>query len=681
MNNITKITIFIAAVSVAVFALQDNQSLDTGASVGAPTMSPAYADSTTSTSSSAAAGSIHGPTLTTVDSSPQVTIVAVGAEPVATAQSAATDEPANEQERKEQIARSKMSGPVAALAAIGGPTPTEIIVSYANRPELIEDQRIEKLGGEIVRHYEILELLAIRIPADALVELAIDEKVEHVSLDEVVRTSSTVSKVVADFPVYPSGNASYDGDNVRVAILDSGVAPHTDLSRSVWQYSFLDGNFTKAVIDDGEIDREDTDPRTDYFGHGTHVAGIIAGNGYGSGGDYAGPASGADIISLQVLDENGAGQTSDVMAALEWLLKYGDDLDIRVANLSLGKPITESNTTDPLVMAVERVWDAGIVVTVAAGNFGREGYFSTTSPGNSRKVITVGSLTDNGTGDDFSDDYASTYSSKGPTAEDHVMKPDLVAPGNQIIAATPYASTLADLLPSNQVSCTNATECKTGYLELSGTSMSTAFVSSAAALMLQKDPSLTPATVKARLMRSARKMNESPIVAGAGLLDIDAAMNDNGIVSGQALSPLMTFDAATGGTLIQDTAILWGDDLWGAGYLWTDGGVTANGYLWTDGGGISANGYLWTDGGVDANGYLWTDGGVFANGYLWTDGGVAAFGYLWTDGVNASGYLWTDGGGVDSKGYIWTDGGVNALSLYDFSSATPALNDDEPTSN
>jgi serine protease AprX len=644
-------------------------------------MSPAYADSTTSTSSSAAAGSIQGPTLTTVDSSPQVTIVAVGAEPVATTQSAATDEPANEQERKEQIARSKMSGPVAALAAIGGPTPAEIIVSYANRPELIEDQRIEKLGGEIVRHYEILELLAIRIPADALVELAIDEKVEHVSLDEVVRTSSTVSKVVADFPVYPSGNASYDGDNVRVAILDSGVAPHTDLSRSVWQYSFLDGNFTKAVIDDGEIDREDTDPRTDYFGHGTHVAGIIAGNGYGSGGDYAGPASGADIISLQVLDENGAGQTSDVMAALEWLLKYGDDLDIRVANLSLGKPITESNTTDPLVMAVERVWDAGIVVTVAAGNFGREGYFSTTSPGNSRKVITVGSLTDNGTGDDFSDDYASTYSSKGPTAEDHVMKPDLVAPGNQIIAATPYASTLADLLPSNKVSCTNATECKTGYLELSGTSMSTAFVSSAAALMLQKDPSLTPATVKARLMRSARKMNESPIVAGAGLLDIDAAMNDNGIVSGQALSPLMTFDAATGGTLIQDTAILWGDDLWGAGYLWTDGGVTANGYLWTDGGGISANGYLWTDGGVDANGYLWTDGGVFANGYLWTDGGVAAFGYLWTDGVNASGYLWTDGGGVDSKGYIWTDGGVNALSLYDFSSATPALNDDEPTSN
>jgi serine protease AprX len=680
MNKLTKLSIAIAAVSVAVFALQDDQSNDTGVSVGTPELS-AYADSPTSTSPDIAAASIQGPTLTTVDSSTPFTAVVVGTgvDTVASATPVTTDESRSERERKEQIARSKMSGPVAALAAAGGPTPTEIIVSYADRPELIEDERIEKLGGEIVRHYEIFELLAIRIPADALVELAIDEAVEHVSLDEAVRSTSTVSKIAADFPVYPSGNASYDGDSVRVAILDSGVAPHTDLSSSVWQYSFLDDNFTKAVIDDGEIDREDTDPRTDYYGHGTHVAGIIAGNGYSSNGDYTGPATSVDIISLQVLDENGLGQTSDVMAALEWLLKYGDNLDIRVANLSLGKPITESNTTDPLVQAVERVWDAGIVVTVAAGNYGREGYFSTTSPGNSRKVITVGSLTDNGTGGDFSDDYVSTYSSKGPTAADHVMKPDLVAPGNQIIAATPYASTLADLLPGNKVSCTNALECKRGYLELSGTSMATAFVSGAAALMLQKDPSLSPATVKARLMRSARKLGESPIVAGAGLLDIDAAMNDNGIVSGQALSPLMAFDSATGGTLIQDTATLWGDDLWGAGYLWTDGGVTANGYLWTDGG-ISASGYLWTDGGVNANGYIWTDGGVFANGYLWTDGGVAAFGYLWTDGVNASGYLWTDGG-LKSNGYLWTDGGVNALALYDFSSATPALHDDEPTSN
>lgn len=590
---------------------------------------------------------------------------------VASTQSATAAEAGEEQERKERTARSKMSGPVAALAMAGGPTPTEIIVSYADRPDLLEDKRIEKLGGEIVRHYEILELLAIRIPAEALIELAIEDSVDHVSMDAMVRTTSTVSKVAANDPVYPSGNAAYHANNVKVAVLDSGVASHPDLRYSTVQFSFLDGHFPEPELEDGEIDVNDTDGLGDDFGHGTHVAGIIGGSGKYSSGDYSGPANRARIISLQVLDENGYGQTSDVMAALEWLMKYGPYLDIRVANLSLGKPITESNTTDPLVRAVEEVWRRGIVVTVAAGNFGREGYFSTTSPGNSRKVITVGSLTDNGTGE-FSDDYASTYSSKGPTAADHVIKPDLVAPGNRLIAATPMTSTLASLLPNNKVDCTASSQCEYNYLELSGTSMATGMVSAAAALMIQKDPSLTPATVKARLMRSARKLGESPIVAGAGLLDIDAAMNETGIVNGDALSPLMAFDEESGGTLIQDTATLWGDEIWGAGYLWTNGGINANGYLWTDGG-VNANGYLWTDGGVNANGYIWTDGGVFANGYLWTDGGVAAFGYLWTDGVNANGYLWTDG--VNANGYLWTDG-VNANALYDLYSDNPALNDD-----
>ena len=542
MNNITKLSIFIATVSVAVFALHDVDTIDIAAS-GGGNASSAYADPTTSMTSFATVDSIGGYVLTTVESPTPFIATAAGVDAVTSAQSVkavASDKPREEQERKERIARSKMSGPVAALAAVGGPTPTEIIVSYAEHPELMEDDRIAKLGGEIVRHYEVLELLAIRIPADALVDLAIEDSVEHVSLDEAVRTSSIASKEAANEPVYPSANTSYDGHGVRVALLDSGVAEHMDLSNSITQFNFLDGQYPSQSVKFA-MNGLSADPRIDYFGHGTHLAGIIAGNGHNSSGDFDGPASGASIVSLRVLDENGYGQTSDVMAALDWLIQYGHALNIGVVNLSLGKPITESNTTDPLVLAVEQVWDSGIVVAVAAGNFGREGYFSTTSPGNSRKVITVGSLTDNGTGGDFSDDYASTYSSKGPTAGDHVMKPDLVAPGNQIIAATPHASTLAKLLPGNKVACTIAIECNRNYLELSGTSMATGFVSGAAALMLQKDPSLTPATVKARLMRSARNLYESPIVAGAGLLDVDAAMNENGIVSGQALSPLMAF--------------------------------------------------------------------------------------------------------------------------------------------
>ena len=111
---------------------------------------------------------------------------------------------------------------------------------------------------------------------------------------------------------------------------------------------------------------------------------------------------------------------------------------IRVVNMSLGKALEESADTDPLVQAVEAVWDAGVVVVVSAGNFGTAGHFTVTSPANSPKVITVGSVTDSGTGDDYTDDYPSSYSSRGPTAYDHYVKPDLLAPGNR------WVSTMSD---------------------------------------------------------------------------------------------------------------------------------------------------------------------------------------------------------------------------------------------
>ena len=196
----------------------------------------------------------------------------------------------------------------------------------------------------------------------------------------------------------------------------------------------------------------------------------------------------------------------DVIAALDWILVNGASHGIQVVNLSLGKAVEESVVYDPLVKAAEAVWDAGFVVVASAGNYGRDGHFTITSPGNSRKVITVGSLTDNGTGDDFSDDYASTYSSRGPTVVDHVVKPDLVAPGNRLVAALSGSSKLAALLPGNVVACSATEGCADDYIALSGTSMATPVVAASAALMLQKDPTLSPATIKARLMRSAAKV-------------------------------------------------------------------------------------------------------------------------------------------------------------------------------
>ena len=515
--------------------------------------------------------------------------------------------------------RDKMSAPVAALLAGGAVGDAELVVRYDQRPELFDDARVAELGGEVVRSYEHLDMRAIRLPVAALESLASEDNVDWLSLDDEMSATSVSSRAAANLPSGKTGNAVYGGLNVGIAVLDTGVSSHADLSKDIVQYSFLNGAYPTPTVKGNAIAAYNADSRYDGFGHGTHVAGLLSGNGANSGLDYVGAARSAKLLSLQVLDANGGGSMSDVMAALDWLLTYGKYFDIRVVNLSLGKGISESNATDPLVLAVERLWDAGMVVVVAAGNEGYEGSMTVTSPGNSRKVITVGSITDNDTGTDHSDDYVSSFSSQGPTIGDYVLKPDLLAPGNRLVGAVAKSSTLAKALKKRLKACKK--DCgEDVYLEMSGTSMAAPMVSAAAALMLDKDPTLSPATVKARLMRSAHKISADPTEAGAGLLDVEAAMDDSGVVSSQALSPLMVFDYEVGGVLIEDTAVLWGDDTWSSAYLFSGGVNWTSGATYTDENGVTAKGYMWTDGGVNAKGYMWTDGGVSAKGYMWTDG-------------------------------------------------------------
>src|SRR6185437_11258632 len=191
---------------------------------------------------------------------------------------------------------------------------------------------------------------------------------------------------------------------------------------------------------------------TDLYGHGTHVAGILAGNGRDSATGYAqqyvGLAPKANIINLRVLDKNGAGSDSAVIAAIQRAIDLKNTYNIRIINLSLGRPVYESAGQDPLCQAVEAAWKAGIVVVVAAGNSGRDnsggtdGYATIQSPGNDPLVITVGATKTNGTATRL-DDYVASYSSKGPTLLDHVVKPDLVAPGNRIVSLLAPSSYLA----------------------------------------------------------------------------------------------------------------------------------------------------------------------------------------------------------------------------------------------
>ncbi|MEM9173416.1 MAG: S8 family serine peptidase, partial [Pseudomonadota bacterium] len=273
-------------------------------------------------------------------------------------------------------------------------------------------------------------------------------------------------------------------------------------------------------------------------------------------------------------------------------------------------------TTDPMVAAVDRLWDAGFVVVVAAGNSGLWGNMTINSPGNSRKAITVGSISDRGTGHNFSDDRRSSFSSRGPSAGDHVLKPDLMAPGNRVVAAVDGNSQLARWLWWRKRACDRY--CAGTYLEMSGTSMAAPMVAAAAALMLEKEPHLSPDTIKARLMRSARRVNDDLTSVGAGTLDIMAAMTQTGVMHRPALSPLVQ-QSTSGALLIESTAALWGHPHWSNASLYhgSSSWNAAGGNTGTISG-VSANGYLWTDETVSARGYLWTDE-VFARGYLWTD--------------------------------------------------------------
>src|SRR5207302_9463160 len=213
-----------------------------------------------------------------------------------------------------------------------------------------------------------------------------------------------------------------DGTGVGVAIIDSGVFNHDDLqkssglgSRVVYSESFIPG-----------------DPSTnDAYGHGTHVAGIVAGNGHDSASgyptQYLGVAPNANIINLRVLDANGSGTDSQVIAAIQRAIQLKSTYNIRVINLSLGRSVYESYTLDPVCQAVEAAWKSGIVVVVAAGNagrnndYGRLGYATIQAPGNDHNVITVGAPKPNGTLQ-RRDDRVASFSSKGPTRLDHVVK-------------------------------------------------------------------------------------------------------------------------------------------------------------------------------------------------------------------------------------------------------------------
>ena len=301
--------------------------------------------------------------------------------------------------------------------------------------------------------------------------------------------------------------------NLSVAIIDSGIQPHIDLplSRVRAFKDFVGGAQTPV----------------DPCGHGTHVAGVIAGNGRSSDGLYAGFAPTVDIVSLRVLGDDCSGSTSDVIDALEWIGRNHELYNIKVVNLSLGHAVLESIHTDPLVQAVERLSRKGIAVVTAAGNRGinpatnRAGYGGAGVPCNAPSSICVGSL-DTFASTQLDDDRVSESSSRGPTRFDLLAKPDLVAPGVDIVSLASPGSRLFREFPDLQVAGSTG---EPQYFVLSGSSMASPAVAAAAALLLQENPGLTANTLKLALQFTARLVPLTDVLTqGAGALNVPGAL-------------------------------------------------------------------------------------------------------------------------------------------------------------
>jgi serine protease AprX len=327
---------------------------------------------------------------------------------------------------------------------------------------------------------------------------------------------------------------------------------------------------------------------------------------------FKGIAPNANLINLRVLDQNGQGTDSGVISAIQVAISFQSKYHIRVINLSLGRQVFESYTQDPLCQAVEAAWKKGIVVVAAAGNYGRdnsmgtEGYATITSPGNDPYVITVGAMKTEGS-PVRSNSLIASYSSKGPTLLDHVVKPDIVAPGNRVVSlygygfvnpnpAGPYYvyEALPQAYPQNLVLYNyyqptgNAWSYSNDYYTLSGTSMATPVVSGAAALLVQAQPKITPDQVKARLMKTAYKAFPvsstvvDPVTAaiyvseydiftvGAGYLDIGAALASSDLATGNALSPTAVYDSTHNAVyLVNAAGSTWDSSvLWGTSVVW-----------------------------------------------------------------------------------------------------------------
>jgi serine protease AprX len=328
-------------------------------------------------------------------------------------------------------------------------------------------------------HLHSIKQMTGRFCKKTIQELLKHQQVKGVYHDYEVRSNLNVAtRAVGGLAV--RNQFGLTGKGITIAVVDTGIYPHPNLinptNRIIGFVDFINGR--SSPYDDN--------------GHGTHVAGDAASNGFTSSGLYSGPATEANLVGVKVLNSEGSGTLSGVLAGIDWTIQNKDTFNIRIMNLSLGAQPTTNYTNDPLAQASEKAWLAGIFVTAAAGNTGPNGTIQT--PGYDPLIMTVGAINDRNTVD-ISDDIRASYTSRKPTVNG-LIKPDVFVPGTRLTSLISPNSTLVKRMPGNKVG--------NQYFILSGTSMATGLLSGMAAQVLQAYPTLTPDVLKVRLIETSQ---------------------------------------------------------------------------------------------------------------------------------------------------------------------------------
>jgi serine protease AprX len=565
-----------------------------------------------------------------------------------------------------------MSGAAAAAANPGpaaGPS-VPVIVRYAPTGAQSAESAVHRAGGTIGLRLGIIDAFAAKVPLGTLRQLSLAAGVLAVSPD------APVDAKAADWMAEPGANTMYSvtgltgardvwgkvdaigrkvtGKGVGVAVIDSGVTPAKGLDNSAKIVNGPDLSFESQAANLRYLDT---------FGHGTHMAGIIAGRDpeVVSGAEgvptrFVGMAPDATLVNLKVAAANGATDVSQVIAAIDWVVTHRNDtgLNIRVLNLSFGTDSTQDPRYDPLSYAVEQAWRKGIVVVAAAGNDGATDT-RVSDPAINPYVIAVGASDTAGT-DARTDDTLAPFSTRGDTNR-HA---DLIAPGRSIVSLRDPNSFIDTNYASGRLP---ASTDSTGRLfRGSGTSQAAAVVSGAAALLLQQRPTLTPDQVKKLLTSTAQAVaGADSIGQGAGQLNVSAAANAPTPAYSQTWPAALgtgTLEGARGNAHVADPVngvVLTGEkDIMGkawkpatwcplaaSGTAWSGGtwnGTTWSGTTWSS---LAWAGRTWS--GTTWSGTTWS--GTTWSGRTWSNA-------VWT-GTTWSGTTWT---GTTWSGRTWSGG-------------------------